>query len=152
MSDAKNPPKGGGRVNTRINPPLSDDLATTPIRHYMTRNPIYATPSTTVRRAIDMMLKHSISGLPVLDDTQVCLGLYTELDAMLQGASQSIDSPIRYSKPAVLVLPDTPYRDVLILMVKKRIKRIPIVDERKRLMGIISRRDLIRALHGDNKK
>lgn len=135
-----------------FNPPLSADLAGSPIRHFMTRNPIYATPATTIRRAIEMMLAHNISGLPVVDDTEICLGIYSELDAMLQGAAQPLDSSIRYTKPAVLALPDMPFRDVLILMAQKKIKRIPIVDNRKRLMGIVSRRDLIRALHDDISK
>jgi|GEM_PF-1413633 len=135
-----------------INPPISDTLASSPIRHIMTRNPIYATPSTTVRRAIEMMLTHSISGLPVVDDTQVCLGLYTELDAMLQAAAQSLNSTIHYTKPPVMVMADATFREVLILMAQKKIKRVPIVDNRRHLMGIVSRRDLVRALHDDTSK
>ena len=138
---------------TPVNPAISGELALTPIRRFMTRTPFYATPSTTVRRAMQMMLTHKVSGLPVTDDSESMLGIYSELDAMLQAASSpSMDVPIRYTKPALTVLPDTPFRDVLILLVKKKIKRVPVVDNRNKLMGIVSRQDIMRALAEDTPK
>lgn len=139
----KNAPKSTYR------PPISNKLATTPINHFMSRKVIYATPSTTVTLAIKMMLTHKISGLIVIDDSNSCLGVYSEVDAVLQGASGPLDVPIRYTKPPIAVLPDRHFRDVLILMAQKKLKRLPIVDDRKKVVGIVARRDLMKAIFDD---
>ena len=130
-------------------PPISNKLAGTPINHFMTRKVIYATPSTTIQVAMKMMITHKISGLVVIDDSQSCLGVYSELDAMLQGASQPLGSPIRYTKPPLAVLPDAPFRSVLVSMIQKKVKRLVIVDAKKKVMGIVSRHDLMKALYED---
>jgi len=133
-------------------PPISDTLAFKPIRHFMTRTPYYANPSTSVRMAMQIMLTHKVSGLPVVDNSDSCLGMYSEMDAILQGAAQSLDSPINYTKPPSTVREDTTFREALIMLVKKRIKRAPIVDRRNKLMGVVSRSDMMRAIFEDNKK
>lgn len=132
--------------------PISSKLASTPINHFMSRKVVYAGPSTTVKNAMHMMLTHKISGLVVLDDTNTCLGVYSELDAVIQGAgSDTLEVAIRYTKPALIVKPDTPFRDVLVLMVQKKVKRLIVVDSRKKLLGIVSRHDLMKALFNDLK-
>lgn len=68
---------------------------------------------------------------------------------MLQGAAQSLGSKIQYTKDPHTVLPTATFRETLILMAQKKVKRIPIVDNKKRLMGIISRHDIMKALHDD---
>lgn len=132
--------------------PISSKLARTPINHFMSRKVVYASPSTSVKNAMQMMLTHKISGLVVVDDTNTCLGVYSELDAVIQGAgSDTLEVAIRYTKPALIVRPDAPFHDVLVLMVQKKVKRLIVVDSRKKLMGIVSRHDLMKALFNDLK-
>ena len=130
-------------------PPISSKLAASHIQKFMTRKVIYASPSTTVEVAMKMMLMHKISGLVIVDQTEACLGVYSEMDAMLQGASQALEKPIRYTKPALTLRPETPFREALILMAKKRVKRLIISDSRNKLVGVVSRRDLMRAIFDD---
>ncbi len=137
---------------TKYTPPMSNELAMKSISSFMSRNVIYAMPSTTVRTAIEMMITHKISGLAVVDDFGVCIGVYSELDAVLQGASQSLDEHIRFTKPALTAVVNDTFRNTLILIVKKKIKRVPIVDGSKKLVGIVSRRDLIKALFEEHKQ
>jgi len=94
-------------------PPLSQQLAQTPISKFMTRNPYSVMKTTPVGIAIQTMLTHGISGLPVVDVSQVCIGLYTELDAMIQAASQPLDAPIRFRSPAISVQSDFTFKEVL---------------------------------------
>ncbi len=136
-------------VDSSSLPPISTELALTPISHFMSRKVIYATPSTTIRHAMEMMINHKISGLVVVDESETVLGVYSELDAMLQGAGQKLDGPITYSKPAKTIPLKAPFRDVLLLLVKYRVKRFPVVDDRKKLMGVVSRRDLMKAIFKD---
>ena len=51
----------------------------------------------------------------------------------------------RMSSPAVTITPDTPLRDALDLMHRRRFRRLPVVDGRGRLVGIVSERDLLYA-------
>jgi CBS domain-containing protein len=44
------------------------------------------------------------------------------------------------------------FRDVLVAMVQKKLKRVPVIDEKSRLLGVVSRSDLLHALFDDNKK
>lgn len=136
----------------KYTPPISNKLALTPVNHFMTRKVVFATPTTTVRVAMQMMLTHKISGLVVVDDSNSCLGVYSEMDAMLQGASQSLNIAIKYTKPPLVVLPDTRFRDVLISLVQKKVKRLIVVDSKKKVVGIVSRRDIMKALFDDQKE
>ncbi len=153
--DPKSGPKPPGapaaKPAKRASPPISNKLAATPINHYMTRKVVYANPSTTVKVAMQMMITHKISGLVVVDDSNSCLGIYSEVDAMLQGASQPLDAPIKFTKPPLTVYPDTPFRDALVLMAQKKIKRLAVVDTKKKLVGIVSRHDMMKAIFDDVK-
>lgn len=47
--------------------------------------------------------------------------------------------------PAITLTPDTPFQEALKLMREHKIRRIPIVDENQKLVGIVSERDLLHA-------
>jgi acetoin utilization protein AcuB len=51
----------------------------------------------------------------------------------------------RMSHPAITVRPDTPFQDALTLMRERHFRRMPVVDERGTLVGIVSERDLLHA-------
>ena len=51
----------------------------------------------------------------------------------------------RMSSPAVTVTADTPFQDALSLMRERKFRRLPVVDERGHLIGIVSERDLLHA-------
>ncbi|KAB2831968.1 MAG: CBS domain-containing protein, partial [Candidatus Dadabacteria bacterium] len=48
------------------------------------------------------------------------------------------------SSPAITVHPYTSVREIAIILDKKRIKRVPVVDDDGRLIGIVSRADIVR--------
>ena len=49
----------------------------------------------------------------------------------------------RMSSPAVTITPDTPFQDALKLMRERRFRRLPVVDKKGKLVGIVSERDLL---------
>jgi acetoin utilization protein AcuB len=51
----------------------------------------------------------------------------------------------RMSSPAVTITPDTPFQDALKLMRDHRFRRLPVVNEKGKLVGIVSERDLLHA-------
>ena len=132
-----------------LTPPISKELATQPISRFMTQRVVAATPATTVRMAMQMMISQKISGLAVVGPGGACIGVYSEFDAMLQGSSQDLDKPIRYSKPPCVCTMNTSFRDALLLLVKKKVKRLPVLDGRKRLVGVVTRHDFMKAIYAD---
>lgn len=141
--------KKPGPTTPTAAPPISTQLATTSVAHFMKRNVITVTPSTSVRLAMQMMLTHNISGLVVADTNKKCVGIYSEFDAMLQGSSQTIDAPIHFTHTVHQILDTGTFKDALLLLLKHRIKRLPVVDRHGRIVGIISRQDFMKAIFED---
>lgn len=135
---------------TKIDFPISQRLAFEPIHKFMNPKAPYTLTGATVRTAMQTMVAHNAGGLPVLDNTMKCLGYYSEMDAILQGASQSLDSPIRYQRPPKVVSETATFREVLIELVAKRLKSLPVVGARNQWVGMVSRKDLLRALLEDH--
>jgi acetoin utilization protein AcuB len=55
----------------------------------------------------------------------------------------------RMSQPVITVPPDMPIMDVLNLMKSKQIRRTPVVDKKRRLVGIVSDKDILNAAPSD---
>lgn len=128
-------------------------------------------PETTVAEVAQLLVERQISAVPVVDAEDRVIGIITERDLMRRveigtvpppageaaGFAERTSRAAAYVKahgttageimtPKVLtVTKETPLLDVADLMEKWRIKRVPVV-EADRLVGIISRLDLVRAL------
>ena len=137
----------------------------------MTRKVISVASDASAMQAGTLMLKHQISGLPVVDSSGVLLGIISEGDflrraelgtqrsrprwlAFLIGpgrlASEYVHACGRKVKEIMTPNPytvteATPVTEVVQLMERHRIKRVPVVCGR-RLVGIVSRADLLGAL------
>jgi CBS domain-containing protein len=139
----------------------------------MTREVVVVHPETPLLEAVRIMAGRRISGMPVLDDTGVIVGMLSEgdlvrwhegytqrqarwLDMLAEGTElasaflEDIRAQHRKVKSvmapgAITVTEEVPARMVAHLMHEKNIKRVPVVRNGK-LVGIIARSDLIRAL------
>ena len=139
----------------------------------MTSFVVTVTPDATIEYAAQLMLQHRISGLPVTDSDGAVLGIVTESD-LLRRAETGTDKrharwvslligPGRLAQEYVhthgrkvgevmtervfTVTPETPLADLVALMETKHVKRVPVVDQ-GRLVGIVSRADVMAALVG----
>jgi CBS domain-containing protein len=139
----------------------------------MTRDVAVVHPETSLLEAVRLMAGRRISGMPVLDDTGAIVGMlsegdlvrwhegYTErqarwLDMLAEGTevAEAFLVEIRdqhrkvrsvMAPGAITVTEEVPARVVAHLMHEKNIKRVPVVRNGK-LVGIIARSDLVRAL------
>ncbi|MEU2305881.1 CBS domain-containing protein [Streptomyces misionensis] len=112
------------------------------------------TPAADVARLLD---RHGISGLPVIDRDDKVLGVVSASDLVRERAARHPDgpgeTPVRevMSTPAVTVHPEQRVPDAARLMERRGVERLPVVDEEDRLIGIVTRRDLLRVfLRGDD--
>ena len=137
----------------------------------MTRNCISVLPSTTLADAARIMLANHVTGLPVLDTDGKLVGIVSEGDLLRRAELGTDGQPVNWLKAFLIpssvaedyvvthsrhvsgvmthnpvsVTPATELNEVAELMLRKHIKRLPVLDEGK-LVGVISRTDLLRAL------
>jgi CBS domain-containing protein len=103
-----------------------------------------------VLAAIQLMADHHCGALPVTRQGELA-GIVSERDyarkVVLLGRS-SAETPVWQimSSPAVTVTPDEDVRRCMELMTEKRIRHLPVVDDRGAMIGVISIGDLVRAV------
>jgi CBS domain-containing protein len=112
----------------------------------MIRDVVTTRPSCTVEQVTRVLYHHGISGLPVLDDESRVIGMVTEADILARDAGQDTIQQIM-SAPAHTISEETPLEEIAGLLTDRRIKRVPVV-RKGRLVGIVSRADVVRALAG----
>lgn len=141
------------------------------VSEIMTLNAISVQPRTTVIDAARIMLANHVSGLPVLDESGVLVGVVTEgdllrraeigtegeqagwLKVLLQPAAVAADYVATHSRHVsgvmthnpIFVTPDTSLAEAVHMMLRKHVKRLPVLQGDK-LIGVISRADLLKAL------
>lgn len=139
----------------------------------MTSPVITASPTMTIQAVAKLLSDNRISGVPVVDDaTGQVLGMISEGDLMrrvetgtgseqrswwldfLAGTRERASIYVKehghivrdvMSEHVISIERDTPLKEIADLLVRNRIKRVPVMEDGK-LVGIVSRADLIRAL------
>jgi CBS domain-containing protein len=132
---------------------------------------VTVTPQTPVAEAAGIMLHHNVSGLPVLDGKGIVVGMLTEGDLLRRTETgterqrphwlEFVLGPGRLAadyvhahgrkvgevmtRKVIAVAPGTPLQEVVRLMERHRIKRLPVI-EHDRLVGIVSRASLLPVL------
>ncbi|XP_065018517.1 uncharacterized protein LOC135644665 [Musa acuminata AAA Group] len=87
-----------------------------------------------------------VSGLPVVDDDLRCIGVISKKDKAR--ASNGLKSKVGevMSSPAIMLSPEKTVLDAAALMLKKKIHRIPIVNEEQKVVGMVTRTDIFQVL------
>ena len=121
------------------------------VKDHMAKNVVTLDPDMEIAHAAQFLIAHDISGAPVLDSHGRLVGLLTERDCMkvaLQVDYHGIPGGLvrDYMSPEPqTVQPEQSILTVADLFINGRFRRYPVVDE-GRLVGLISRRDVMRAL------
>jgi CBS domain-containing protein len=109
----------------------------------MTPDPITLRPETSVHDAAATLAEHRISGAPVVGEGDAIVGIVSEYDLIARTGSTVREVMTR----DVITVADTaPLDRVRALLVTQRLKRVPVVNADGRLIGLISRADLVREL------
>jgi len=124
------------------------------VNDIMTDRFVAVGPDATIDQAISLLLEHRVSGLPVVDADGKLLGLISELDIIDLVYEADIEASIvgDHMTWDVRVLDaEASLDDAARLFCTQNVRRFPVVSE-GRLVGIISRRDLIRFVRDARKK
>ena len=122
------------------------------VRDIMTTDVVTVRPDTPHQTVAAMLRQHRVSGFPVTGEDGKVVGVMTETDlvALVAGryhrghrAAEQATAGDLMSHPAVTVGPDDPVKTAARLMRKQRLQRLPVVDRDGRLVGIVSRSDVL---------
>ncbi|MFE5481026.1 CBS domain-containing protein [Streptomyces sp. NPDC056527] len=106
----------------------------------MTDEVVSAVPATPFREVVRLLAEHEISGVPVVDEDDHVLGVVSESDLL---ARRELTARELMTAPAITVHAEEAVGDAARLMVRRGVERLPVVDEEERLVGIVTRRDLL---------
>jgi CBS domain-containing protein len=139
------------------------------VKDLMTSEVLTVRTGTPLKDAAALLAQHRISGLPVVDDQRRVLGVLSEGDILykesetrehrsflerlltapgngaleLKLAARTVGEAM--SAPALTIGPRRSVTEAATTMIDEGVKRLPVVDHDERLMGIITRADLVRA-------
>ena len=124
----------------------------TTVSQVMTRGVRTLSPTDTVLKAAQLMDELNVGVIPVCDGDKL-LGMVTDRDIVVRGVAQSLDSSARLSDVmSANVRCATEGQDVdevLGAMAKAQIRRMPVVDGKQKLVGIVSIGDIAAKDKGD---
>lgn len=121
------------------------------VRDYMARQLISFSPDMEVLDAVHILVTRRISGAPVVDHHGNMVGILSDMDCIKVALNAAYHSEwggrvSEYMTPdPITVDADASIVDVAEMILEKRLQRIPVV-ERMRLVGQISRHDVLRAM------
>ncbi len=142
--------------------------AKVPARDVMTKDVIAVKRDADLHEAAKLLSEFRISGMPVVDERHRVIGVLSEADILaLAGMKREhtfkdilrhlLGEPLPSRKsgenvgdvmstPPMTIGPDSDIREVAAVLDARRIKRLPVVDGEGKLIGIISRADIVRAM------
>lgn len=145
------------------------------IKDIMTKDVVTVVEDDTVEKCANLLITHDLSGLPVLNDKDIVVGMVTEGDLIRRasriegpaalevlGGIFYLESPKKFmedlqrsmgyrakdimSDRVITVSQDKEIEDAATIMVDRKIKRLPVVDKEGHLLGIVSRKDIMNHL------
>ncbi len=136
------------------------------VRDVMTDRVVSVTETTPYKEIVQILADRAVSAVPVVDEAKRVLGVVSEADLLHKVEFNGLEPHLHLlerkqrrvarvkaggdvardlmSSPAVTVGSDASLPAVAKMMDNERVKRLPVVDEQGRLVGIVSRRDLLR--------
>lgn len=134
------------------------------VHQLMTRRPISIGRRTTVRSALQLIARNHLTQLPVVEADGRLVGVVGERELLDDALGRSLPHALLPTSPVgaahhryveevmvgapVAVGPGTTVVDALDLMADDRVRCLPVVDDRDRLVGVLSRSDIAQAVGG----
>ena len=116
----------------------------------MSEDPVCVTPQTSMEEAARLMKDHNVGVLPVVaeEGSRELVGVITDRDITIRHVAEghgSPDCPVSeaMSENVKTCSPDAAVEEVMDTMGREQVRRIPIVDERGSLVGMVSQADVV---------
>ena len=112
------------------------------VKEIMSSPVVCAPADTPIAEVATLLAKHDISAVPVTDEGEAIIGLVSEYDLLARSGKVARDI---MSPGIISVHEETDVDEVRFLLIERRIRRVPVVAG-QRLVGIVSRSDLVRQM------
>jgi IMP dehydrogenase len=109
-------------------------------------NPITMRPEQKVSDALELMSKYRISGVPITREDGTLVGILTNRDMRFETRTDLKVSDLMTSQNLVTAPQGTTLQEARTILHKHRIEKLPVVDEKKRLKGLITVKDIQKAI------
>ena len=123
------------------------------VKHMMLTNVITASPSMTVKETIKMLHEKHVGCVVSIDDDKKCIGIFTERDAIrLVAENVQMDQPLDnvMTKNVVTIQEDSSINEARRTIQVHRTRHLPVVNQKGRLVGLLSVRALLDQFFGLN--
>lgn len=133
--------------------PKTQETQALKVEDYMARKLITFKPDQPMHEVVDSLMKHKISGGPVVNNDGELVGVISEGDCLKEVVKGKYDNmPIfsglveeHMAKDVVTVAPDLNIFEAAKMFLEKRLRRFPVIHEGK-LVGQISQKDVMKAV------
>jgi len=145
------------------------------VAEIMTADPVTVSPQTSLQEAIQILAEKEISGLPVVDEKGQLVGVISETDLTWQATGVDtppyvmfldsviyLQNPLKHNEEVHKALGQTvgeamsdrpttikgsdPVREAARIMHDKKVRRLPVVDDDSKLIGMITQGDVIKMM------
>ena len=118
----------------------------THVRDVMTTRPRAVSPDTPVSQVAELMEMEDVGAIPVVDGDRL-VGIVTDRDIVVRAIAKGKDPKGMPAKDVssdelVTVDADQDLDDALRLMARHQVRRLPVVDQEQRLVGVVSQADV----------
>ncbi len=121
------------------------------VKHIMIEDVVTAKPNITVKEAVRTLQEKHVGSIVITDDSQKCVGIFTERDAIRIIASEvALDTSIDkvMTKNVATIGEEASLEEARRLAVSHGIRHLPVVDSKGELTGLLSIRKLLDELFG----
>ena len=105
-------------------------------------DPVTLPPSATIREAREIMSRHNISGLPVVEGKKRVVGILTRRDCRFQTSDDTPVGQIMTKENLVTAPPGTSLEDARQILFKHKVEKLILLDRDMQLAGLITMKDL----------
>jgi CBS domain-containing protein len=118
----------------------------TKVRDVMTGRPFTVSPDTPISEVAEVMEREDIGSVPVLEGDQLA-GMITDRDIVVRAIAKGKDPrgmPVReaWTRDVLAVRQDDDLSDAMNAMASYQVRRMPVVDDDNRLVGVIAQADI----------
>jgi CBS domain-containing protein len=137
------------------------------VKNVMTKRVLSVGPRKPLKEVAKLLVSNRVSGVPVVDDDGSVLGVVSEGDILVKERGRpgraslfdhlldvngrdsakhdARDAADAMTSPAITIRPQRPIAEAAALMLDRCVNRLPVVDHHGKLIGIVTRADLVRA-------
>ncbi|ADC66640.1 CBS domain containing protein [Ferroglobus placidus DSM 10642] len=113
------------------------------VKDYMTKDVVVVKPDQTIKEVIDLIEKTGHDGFPVIDDNGIVIGYISSRDLLRKNLDTKVKDVM--SKKLIVAREHMDLRDAARVMFRTGRSKLPVIDEKGKLIGIISNTDVIRS-------